>query len=176
MGWALVVLVSISACDGDKGSPETAAVKAEIEELEDAIKKAREENKQLSADIKEWKSSLKNAEKNAAEAEELKRELAELNAYNERMKSVAREAESHLDVWRNFVRERVVGRELGNILLVDNTPLQGASVVSISEEAVVLKHSGGEATVAFDNLPEEIRLKLFHEPTLDSKAAVSEAQ
>ncbi len=161
--WVFCGLLLLVGCDSAK----------EYEEL-------RVENTKLISEmrrLREKKNDLRNEERNltrlVSNFEGLQRkesmvriELSDITKYQRDLTAAFDYTSSLCDLWEVATRKSLIGGNLGLVRLAEGRVLTKTVVLELTDEEVTLKHSEGQESVALADLPESLRKKLLHEPTI----------
>ncbi len=161
---ALCLLVGCNADEYDKLRAENSKLVAEIRLLKDQLYEL-ESKKQKDLQLVREIEIIQRKEKEA------KIEITDIAEYHRDLKSAIDYTVSLANSWKMATRKSLIGEHLG-VLRMDGKTITNTKVIKLNAETVVLKHDQGEDEFKLADLPEPIRKKLIHEPTILLEAEI----
>lgn len=146
-------------------------LKSEISELNDELREAKNVRNALIEKEKDLKRLIFNFDRMQKKEREIRMELGVISDYHRDLKAGFDYASALVDRWKVATRKSLIGEKLGLVRLADKT-LEGAVIVDLDAEKVVLKHSDGQDAVELADLPEDMRKQLIHEATILLEAEI----
>ncbi len=172
---ALAALLSTACFDKESGDAEAEAdgevssyreERAQRDELRKRVTELRAEKKALEGKIKEVGSSLKKQGEIRTKELALATELEAVRRYSAGLASLEQELDASLGTWREATRNSFKGVKLPEIVTVSGARYADVTINGVTDEAIVIGHSGGESTVPILDLPVGLRKNVIHEPTV----------
>ena len=167
MNVSIVCLISgsllMAACKEN-----TAGAGAGDAELQAKLQSAKKEQKSLQEELTRLQSSTreKRAEIEAAKKEheerlvELQRKLREEKKEREALEA---EFNAYKEEYKVSIRQQAKGIELGNLTLSSGPSYTGVVVSKWTPTALRVTHSGGNATLPFEDLPEPVQTMFVYD-------------
>jgi predicted RNase H-like nuclease (RuvC/YqgF family) len=171
---ALVCLVSLTGCfEKESVSDEEAAEnesyqkeKAERDSIRDTLSELRAEKKELESRMKTLTKAASEKPEITAKELEISTQLEEVRAYTSSLNALEGELDLNLQTWRAATRNSFKGVVLPEIVTTDGAKYSGVTIKEVTDENLVILHSGGEATLPILQLPVGLRKNVIHEPTV----------
>lgn len=171
---ALFTLVFLTGCfEKEPVSDEESAEKESYQKEKGEREEIRERLAELRSEKKKLETQLKNLTKAAAEKPEITAKELEIStqlegvrAYTSSLNALEGELDSNLQTWRAATRNSFKGVVLPEIVTTDGTKYTGVTIKEVTDENLVILHSGGEATLPILQLPVGLRKNVIHEPTV----------
>lgn len=149
------------ACNKD----EFEKTQKELAEINVELRAAKNARNALNLKERELKKLITNLERTQKKEREVENELNEVAEYHQELKSAIEYITALTEKWKVATRKSLIGENIGLVRLSDKT-LAGAKIVELDEEKVVLIYSGGQGAFELAELPEAMRKRLLHEPTI----------
>lgn len=177
--WVGTVAILSSCFDSGKETaevdPEEAgyqAEKAERDTNKGRVAELRTEKKELEAAIKALKTaSGKPGELAKTELEQVS-ELEAVRQYEAGLETLSKEVETSLGAWREATRASFKGVQLPEITTIDGTKYSAVTISGVTDDALVIEHSGGMQTIPIMQLPAGLRKNVIHEATVLAEAGL----
>ena len=144
---------------------EMALLDAEYEELEDKIDEQQAIQSKLTKEKNDLTKTIRDFQYNQKKEAAMLLEIQPIVDYMAKLDESDKYLDSELDLWRPATRDSFKGVELGN-LDVAGKSYPNAVISSVTDDGLIIDSNGAEATILFEELPIELRLKLVHEPTV----------
>jgi len=172
--FSLFAVMAFSSCfdSGGETAEEDAeeaayrAEKGERDKIKARVAELRAEKKTLETSIKEMKSaSSKQGELAKTEVEVLS-DLETTRKYAADVDALAAQVDTALAAWREATRASFKGVQLPEITTVDGKTYTGVTINGVTDEALIVEHSGGMETIPVMQLPVSLRKNVIHEGTV----------
>lgn len=153
-----------SACSESGG--DSALLKAETEKLREEAEKLSSAALKLESLNRESANLIRNIEREQRKETQMRLEFEEIEDYANSLRAADTYIAGRMAAWRTAASQYLVGSEIGDVRLNSGNILRSAVVVELGKEVVKVSHSEGELTLGYEEFPEAVRLRLFHEPTI----------
>ena len=157
----LCALFLFVACNEEKAEK----LKSEISAITAEVREAKDNRNALKAKERELKQLISNYERFQKKDREIRADLNEVADYHGELKAAVDYTSSLTEKWKLATRKSLIGEQLGLVRMADKT-LANAIVVGLDKEKVILEYTGGQGSFELSELPEALRKKLIHEPTI----------
>jgi len=155
----LTSILSLLLPHGVSADPadELAEVKKQQEAVNAKIRKLSDEYRDLQQRMSQ--DQLK-------DTDQLREQIAEINAYVTLLGQAAKGLERSISLWRKECRKSFIGMDLGNLTLSDGRLVVSGKVVEVKDASLLVAHDGTQEDIAYELLPETVRLKVIHDETV----------
>ena len=176
---AIASLVILSGCIEKETASEEEGGEAEVSREEKAeggsvrgrLTELRAEKKELEAKLKGLKKAADGKPELVAKELELSTQLEEVRGYTSSLDSLESALDAGLEVWRPATRNSFKGVTLPEVTTTDGTKYSTVTIKEVTDENLLILHSGGEATLPILQLPVALRRNLIHEDTVLAEQA-----
>lgn len=178
---ALASLVVLSGCfekdstseeeGGDPGSAQEE--KADRGSVRARLTELRAEKKELEGKLKGLKKAADGRPALAAKELELATQLEAVRGYTSSLDALESALDAGLEVWRPATRNSFKGVVLPEVVITDGTKYLSVTIKEVTDQNLVILHSGGEATLPILQLPVGLRRNLIHEDTVLAEQATT---
>lgn len=159
-----VVLLIFAGCNDS--SEATTGLQEEIDRYRTEGDKLSGSTMELENLNRESESLIRNVEREQNREAQIRLEFEEIDEYANDLRAADTYIDGRLAAWRTAASQYLIGSEIGDVRLNSGNILRSAVVVVLTAESVTVRHSDGEQTFGYEEFPEAVRLKLFHEPTI----------
>lgn len=172
--FAVMAVMALTSCfdsggDTAEEDPEEAAYQAEKGER-DAIKarvaELRAEKKELETSVKEMKSAASKQDELAKTEVEVMSDLEAARAYAASVETLSAQLDTSLSAWREATRASFKGVQLPEITTVDGKTYTAVTINGVTDDSIIVEHSGGMETIPVMQLPVSLRKNVIHESTV----------
>lgn len=172
--FSLFAVMAFSSCfdsggDTAEEDPEEAAYQAEKGErdkIKARVAELRAEKKELETSIKEMKSAASKQDELAKTEVEVMSDLEATRKYASGVETLTTQLDTSLAAWREATRASFKGVQLPAITTVDGKTYTAVTINGVTEENIIVEHSGGMETIPVMQLPVSLRKNIVHESTV----------
>lgn len=155
--------LALTACN-----EETATTGGDTGALQERLATAEEEHATLKEELELLKAAAREKNKSAAELRTAHEEaLAKLQQELREAKRTSDEVQSEFDSYREeykvSVRQKAKGVNLGDLTLSSGQSYAGVIVSKWTPAALRVTHSGGNATIPFEDLPQKVQTVFLYD-------------
>ena len=175
--WVGTVTILSSCSDSGKETtevdPEESAYRAEKAERDASkgrLAELRAEKKELEAAIKALKTASGKPGDLAKKELESTTELEAVRQYEAGLETLSKEVETSLGAWREATRASFKGVQLPEVTTIDGTKYSTVTINGVTDDTLVIEHSGGMQTIPIMQLPAGLRKNVIHEATVLAEA------
>jgi hypothetical protein len=116
--------------------------------------------------IKEMKSAASKQDELAKTEVELMSDLEATRKYASGVDTLTTQLDSSLAAWREATRASFKGVQLPAITTVDGKTYTAVTINGVTDENLIVEHSGGMETIPVMQLPVSLRKNIIHEATV----------
>jgi seryl-tRNA synthetase len=172
--FSLFAVMALSSCfdsggDTAEEDPEEAAYQAEKGErdkIKARVAELRAEKKELETSIKEMKSAASKQDELAKKEVEIMSDLEAARQYVASVDTLTTQVDASLAAWREATRTSFKGVQLPEITTVDGKTYTAVTINGVTDESLIVEHSGGMETIPVMQLPVSLRKNIIHESTV----------
>lgn len=172
--FSLFAVMALSSCfdsggDTAEEDPEEAAYQAEKGErdkIKARVAELRAEKKALETSIKEMKSAASRQDELAKTEIEVLSDLEATRKYAGGVDTLTAQLDTSLAAWREATRASFKGVQLPAITTIDGKAYTAVTINGVTDESIIVEHSGGMETIPVMQLPVSLRKNIVHEATV----------
>jgi hypothetical protein len=158
-----------SGSDSAADDPEEAAYlaeKGERDKIKARVDELKAEKSALETTLKELESASGEGGDLAKTEVEVTSALDATRAYASRIDALAAELDVSLATWREATRASFKGVKLPEITTIDGKKYMAVTINAVTDDALIVEHSGGMETIPVMQLPVGLRKNVIHEATV----------
>lgn len=172
--FAVTSVMTFTSCFDSGGNtaeedPEEAAYQAEKGErdmIKARVSELRTEKKDLEASIKKMKSAASNQDELAKTEIEIMSDLEATRQYMASVDTLVTQVDASLAAWREATRTSFKGVRLPEVTTVDGKIYTAVTINGVTDDGLIVEHSGGMETIPVMQLPVSLRKNIIHESTV----------